>query len=103
MESILLKKLSECPEVLKSLYAFSIKKVGNPRYCFTMSHAVNSMNIFVEFFNEIYNIDILFISGKKIVARKGSIDIITVNENIPFETLFMMLVVLLINYCEKPF
>lgn len=103
MESILVKKLSECPETLKALYAFCVKKGRDPKYCFTMSQAVNSMFIFVEFFNDVYNIDIVFNSDKSIVARKGRIDVITVFENIPFETMFMMFITLLVNYCEKPF
>ena len=102
MENIIVKKLSESPETLKALYSFSANKYGEARYCFTLQKSIHSLHVLIEFFNEIYNIDIVF-SSKRIIAKKGNIEIINVSEKIPFETLFVIFLTLLIEHCEKPF
>jgi len=102
MENIIVKKLSECPETLKALYNFSATRYTNAKYCFTMQKSIHSLHVLVEFFNEVYNIDIVF-SSKNIIAKKGNIEIVNVHEKVPFETLFMIFLTLLIEHCEKPF
>jgi chromosome condensin MukBEF MukE localization factor len=60
------------------------------------------MAIFTEFFTRLYNLDIMC-KPEGFYAVKAGTTVVSISISADYNTLFMLFILGLINYCENPF
>jgi hypothetical protein len=102
MEKQVVEALQKSNQVTKNFMDFLKIKRINPNDIFYSNNAADKTMVFIEFFTQVYKVDFLF-TPYRFEIKKSNTTVVSVYAEADNETLFVLLLVLLINYCENPF